>query len=203
MEYDLDMENKDVLGKKVLNLFLADGSEMRAKEIYEKGESKGISHITIQRKLNSLVKNNSLKRRIANHKEVYYSRQENIRIENLTESYFSELRLILEEIPFEAKMMRKGLTDFTSDFLKGANLSDNLKKQIMEDIDSSGTGRIVYFLLLKHVFETIKMAEPVLSNEEFYVDSKGSIVPKDLVDKRISYDERSEWLKKICAKYTK
>jgi hypothetical protein len=197
------MENKDQLGKKVLYLLPIDGSEMRAKEIYEKGEANGITHITIQRKLDSLAKNKSLKRRIANHKEVYYSRQENDRIENLTESFFSEIKSTLEEIPVEAKTTRKGLLDFASDFLKGANLSENLKKQIVGDIETSSIGRITYFLLLGRVFEIIKMVEPELNNEDFYVDSEGSIVPKDLVDERISYDERSEWLAKAYGKHTK
>jgi hypothetical protein len=130
-------------------------------------------------------------------KEAFYVRFEDARIENLIESFFSELKMALEGMSDEDKIVRKEVMNFALDFVRGSNLPQREQEKIIKEVDKRSIGRVAYFLLLKRVFETIKMVEPELEKEEFYVDSEGSFVPKEWVDKKITLKSRMDWQTKV------
>lgn len=188
-------ETKKDWTEKVLNLLPTDGSEMQAKDIYANGVKNGISHITIERKLEFLSKAKSIKRRVANHKEVYYSRQENIRLAILAEKFEKEIIASLSQTRFEVQ----GFADFVSEEVKkknGKGLTEETKKEIRED--KLVVDEIFFPKLLESFFKMFRiMLSPKLKDEDFYIDSRGHTIPRALIEeKKINQSDIDEWRKR-------
>jgi Fe2+ or Zn2+ uptake regulation protein len=185
------MISEDKLGKKVLNLFHVNGSEMRAKEIYERGKAKGISHITIQRKLDMLAKNGSLKRRSAEHKEVYYSRQESVRLTQLIDDVTREVITSLNAIPSELSTLATFVSN--EEKIAGKGITKNAEK-LLDNLSRTKIDTVVMQKLIDGYFKVLKRNLPnQWKTKGFYVNLEGRIIPGELVDEKIKDSDITKW----------
>lgn len=179
------------------------GERIRAKDLIKMARNQCMSPNKVYECLKIMENDREIRTEKDRPKEAFYIRFEDTRIKNLIDNFFTELNITLAEMPEEVKTMRNGVMNFAADFVKGSNLPQKEQEKVIKEIDRRSVGRTAYYLLLKHAFETIKTIEPELKNEEFYVDSDGSFVPKDWVDKKIGYRERNDWLTQIYNQQTK
>lgn len=152
---------------------------------------KGMGPNTTSYYLKSLIKQGRVdKIRDPKHrKEVYYTKCQRPKTLQLTEQIITEIIPLLERMP---KTINEAINSELEYMKKFENVSQDVEKEIAEDKER--IGRIVGSVLLEQAFRIIKLSTPELRNLEFYIDSEGMVAPKDLVDKRISLEERMKWL---------
>ena len=157
-------ERSDDLDKKVLNLLPADGSEVRAKEVYAKAEANRIPKITVERKLAALEKERFIRRRQKSQKEVYYSRREVARIEHFINDFLQEIDGTLSKLPVEMRDFEKQLIEGSRTKAAGRDAAKILRSEPIY------LRSLIMNALLRKVFEMYKATlHPQVRDKDFYL----------------------------------
>lgn len=150
--------------KRILDLLPADGSKIRSKGIHAKAREMGIGPNTVQNYLNLLVGEGSVKLVAEKPKEVYYSRCERARIENLISEFMKEIDSALSEVPIEFRDVERKLIEESSTEEEGKKDVERLRNdpRYLRSL-------IIDALLIKAVEMFRATFPPHLRDKDFYV----------------------------------
>ena len=182
----------------ILDLMPFDGSPVKAGIIYKKSK---LSTVTVSKYLSAMVDEGIIERVQISQKNVSYRRLERVRLQHLIENFVNE--------------MEKSLSVFPKDTANGIGvIAEKLSKQsakISRDFEEKEYFEIfrndyylieetLFYSLISQLFSIIKKVVPIeiARKNDFYVDSLGNVVPKELVDQRIKPSEIPEWTKHIA-----
>lgn len=182
--------------KEVLDIFREEGRELRAKEVYEKGKAKGISTITIQRKLKKLSADGVLEHREVGYMQVYYNLLENVRIKRLMQDFTNGVNAKFSVFPEEMSSLMERMANAMIEECKAKGVElpeEEAKKALMENpliVEEAG-----FLSFTKAVFEAFKVMlhTKIARHEDFFIDKEGYIVPSAEVYKRFTPSEIEEY----------
>ena len=163
----------------ILKLLPADGSKVRAKEVYRKSP---FTSVTTKKYLGILTKEGSIQRIQESQKTVYYKRREKKRLENLIEDFTKEIELSLLSLS----------TETWQEGLKKRNLPQEEIDEIIND--ETQVGSQVLTAIIVKVHELLRKVIPnPFGHVDFCVRTYGKhvmIVPKQPSNSNWSIWER-------------
>jgi len=150
--------------KRILELLPVDGSRVRSKGIHAKAREMGMGPNTVQNYLNLLVEEGSVKLVAEKPKEVYYSRCERARIENLISEFMKEIDSTLSKLPVEMRDLEKQLIEGSRTKAEGRDAAKILRSEPVY------LKSLIMTALLRKAFEMHKaMLHPQLRDKDFYL----------------------------------
>jgi predicted transcriptional regulator len=161
------------LDENVLNLFERDGSWYKMQLIFDIGQIKDMSHITVQRKIKELKERGFIERWQPNKnlKGVYYRRCEGVRIEKLINDTVEDIGITLAELPGEMSETEKKLIEGSRTVAEG--------KRAVEILRSEPTylKGLITFMLKRKVLALLNDTLPPKHRNRFRYEVR--LVPKD------------------------
>jgi hypothetical protein len=104
------------------------GKEVRMKEILDKVKAKRIcAPNAVERRLIEWEKKGHIKKRTESHKEVYYRRCEDVRLENQIDEFLNDLERTLGKLPNEWKDVKQKLKDGSGTLKEGMEAVEVLR----------------------------------------------------------------------------
>jgi hypothetical protein len=207
------LNQKLTLEDKVLKL-LPIGKVVQSKDLIKEMKSVGINNrISLERKLAELEKANKIDKIVQeNPRKVFYRQNEYWRLEQLSKN-FEELVTPYNATPILNSQItsKDSIIQFPYSMVQGAkNFAESISKDIHKrdgeylrveqknDIAQKNLLLIVLLTLLDDVFKLKKRGlPPELKKQSYYIDEAGFMLPKSLVDSRISSKDVSNWRKKV------
>jgi Fe2+ or Zn2+ uptake regulation protein len=169
------------------------------KEIGKNGRvimRKGMSPNTVYRYLDMLVDEKKLVNRFKEKgsKQVYFLKSKNVHMVEVSSELIQEkVSELISDIPKEIERTVKAEFDYIKQFEETTERDEQALFRQLSESDFE-IERAFGFALLKHAFKIIEThASSGMKASDFYIDFTGDILPKALVDSKISEDDRKTW----------
>lgn len=172
-------------------------------EIREDGKInrfKGMGPNTTSHYLKSLIKQGRVSKICdpKHPKEVHYTKCKNPKSLIIAEEAVNEVKSLLERLPAEFNKLFQSELAYYREFAGKEMTAEDEKwayQVITEDQDVIELK--IASVLIKQAQKFVESAFPSLRNKEYYLDSAINIVPKSLIDERITHDEKMKFMNEI------
>ncbi|GEM_PF-4542555 len=182
----------------ILDLMPSDGSPVKAGIIYKKSK---LSTVTVSKYLSVMVDEGIIERVQVSQKNVSYRRLEKVRLQRMIDNFAKEIEASLASLPKNTASSVEGAAKKISNYAANLNRRAITEEELeMTKNDYYLIEETLFFVLTTQIFKILKKIVPieVARREDFYIDSLGNVVPKNLVDQRINPSEIPEWKKNIA-----